>query len=269
MLRDAVKALDRRLGTEVWEGVVAGVRVAQHLAVGRDRARVAFAGLRFGLGSRRPVTFSLPVGDRRVPFTVPDWAAMAVVVEVFVSTHYDEPAGAAPAAVLDLGGHIGAAALFFRGRYPEARIVSVEASPQLVDLLRRNTAGLGIEVVHAAVAGSAGTATFRAAPESWGGSIGAGDGSSIEVPAVTLDHLLAEHAIDAVKMDVEGAEFEVVAAARRLDAATTYWGEVHATADDERTQRMLAAFGGFAVDVRADGDVTLFTAVSSRSAQRE
>jgi hypothetical protein len=57
-------------------------RVAQHLAVGRDRVRVALAGLRFGLGSRRPVTFALLVGDRRVPFTVPDWAAMAVVVEV-------------------------------------------------------------------------------------------------------------------------------------------------------------------------------------------
>jgi hypothetical protein len=62
-------------------------------------------------------------------------------------------------------------------------------------------------------------------------------------------------------MDVEGAEFEVVAAARQLDAASTYWGEVHATPDDERTQRMLAAFGGFDVDVHAEGDVTLFTAV--------
>jgi FkbM family methyltransferase len=263
MLRDVVKAVDRRLGTDVWEGVAAGVRVAQHLAVGRDRARVALAGLRFGLGSRRPVTFSLPVGDRRVPFTVPDWAAMAVVVEVFVSNHYDDAAVAAPSAVLDLGGHIGAAALFFRGRYPEARIVSVEASPQLVGLLRRNTAGLGIEVVHAAVAGSAGTATFHESPESWGGSIGAGVGRAVEVPAVTLDELLAEHAIDAVKMDVEGAEFDVVAAARRLDVATTYWGEVHATADDERTQRMLAAFSDFAVDVHDDGDVTLFTAVRS------
>jgi FkbM family methyltransferase len=261
MLREAVKAVDRRLGTELWEGAVAGVRVAQHLAVGRDRVRVALAGLRFGLGSRRPVTFALLVGDRRVPFTVPDWAAMAVVVEVFVSTHYAESAVAAPSAVLDLGGHIGAAALFFRGRYPEARIVSVEASPELVGLLRRNTAGLGIEVLHAAVAGSAGTVAFHSSPESWGGSISVGEGRPVEVPAVTLDDLLTEHAIDAVKMDVEGAEFEVVAAARRLDAASTYWGEVHAPPHDERTQRMLAAFGGFAVDVHAEGDVTLFTAV--------
>lgn len=261
MLREAVKRLDRRLGTELWEGTAAGVRVAQHLATGRDRVRVALAGVRFGLGSRRPVTFGLPVGDRRVPFTVPDWSALAVVVEVFVTAHYDDHGGPPPAAVLDLGGHVGAAALLFRARYPEARIVSVEASPQLVELLRRNTAGQGIEVVHAAVAGVAGTATFCAGPESWGGRIGGSDGATVEVPAITLDELLERYAIDAVKMDVEGAEFEVVAAARRLGAASRYWGEVHAGADDARTQRMLAAFDGFAVDVHEEGDATLFTAV--------
>lgn len=263
MLREAVKRLDRRLGTELWEGAVAGLRVAQHLAAPRDRLRVVVAGVRFGLGSRRPLTFGLPVGGRRVPFTVPDWSALAVLVEVFVTAHYARDDGASPAAILDLGGHVGAAALLFRDRYPDARIVSVEADPALVELLRRNTAGQGVEVVHAAVAGAPGTASFERSAESWAGRIGGGDGDgpAVEVPAVTLDELLREHRADAVKMDVEGAEFDVVAACRRLDAAATYWGEVHAAADDPRTARMLAAFERFAVDVQAEGDVTLFTAV--------
>lgn len=263
-LRRAVKALDARVGTDIWEGLHAGLRVAQHLTTGRDRLRAATAGLMFGLGRRGPVTLTLTVAGRRVPFTVPDRAAMAVLVEVFVSAHYAHGTATAPAAILDLGGHVGASALFFRLRYPAARIVAVEASPRLVRLLRRNTAGLGIEVLHAAVAPAPGSVTFSEAAESWAGSIGTGTGGAghaVEVPAVTLDQLLVEYGIDAVKMDVEGAEFAIVDGARRLAAATTYWGEIHALRDDARTGRLLRAFDGFDVDVWAEGDVTLFTAL--------
>jgi FkbM family methyltransferase len=112
--------------------------------------------------------------------------------------------------VVDLGAHVGTFALGAAALGCD--VVAVEAAPRNVRLLeagiREN--GLGrVRVVSAAVSDRPGVLRFVA-----NGPFGqvCGDdypGPSIEVPAVTLDGLLAEvgwDRIDFVKIDVEGAE---------------------------------------------------------------
>ena len=118
---------------------------------------------------------------------------------------------------LDIGANIGAYALFvaaFAG--PAARIVAVEPQPDVFDRLSYNIAQNPFHTVKAvacAVADKAGELTLFIDPRNRGESslkiVGTNEGAQIRVPAVTLlDLVRAEglERIDAVKLDVEGAE---------------------------------------------------------------
>lgn len=118
---------------------------------------------------------------------------------------------------LDIGANIGAYALFvaaFAG--PRARILAVEPQPDVFDRLTYNIAQnpFGtVKAVACAVADKAGELTLFVDPRNRGESslkiVGTNEGAQIRVPAVTLLDLARSEGItriDAIKLDVEGAE---------------------------------------------------------------
>lgn len=118
---------------------------------------------------------------------------------------------------IDIGANVGAYALFVAALAgPRARILAVEPQPaifeRLVANMRLNPFGT-IKALDCAVADKAGPITLfidaRNSGESSVRVVGPGVGSSIRVPAVTLLDLIQEEGfarVDAVKLDVEGAE---------------------------------------------------------------
>ena len=118
---------------------------------------------------------------------------------------------------LDIGANIGAYALFVAGiTGPRAKILAVEPQPDVFDKLVYNIAQNPygkIKAVACAVADKAGELTLfidlRNRGESSVKIVGTHQGAEIRVPAVTLIGLCRSEAldrIDAVKLDVEGAE---------------------------------------------------------------
>ncbi|WP_311274728.1 FkbM family methyltransferase [Methylobacterium sp. WCS2018Hpa-22] len=118
---------------------------------------------------------------------------------------------------LDIGANIGAYALSvaaFAG--PRARILAVEPQPDIFDRLTYNIAQnpFGtVKAVACAVADKAGELTLFVDPRNRGESslkiVGTNEGAQIRVPAVTLLGLAQGEGItriDAIKLDVEGAE---------------------------------------------------------------
>ena len=118
---------------------------------------------------------------------------------------------------LDIGANIGAYALFvaaFAG--PRARILAVEPQPDIFDRLTYNIAQNPFHTVKAvacAVADKAGELTLFVDPRNRGESslkiVGTNESAQIKVPAVTLMDLVRTEGltrIDAIKLDVEGAE---------------------------------------------------------------
>ncbi len=118
---------------------------------------------------------------------------------------------------MDIGANIGAYTLFvaaFAG--PGARIVAVEPQPDVFDRLSYNIALNPFHTVKAvacAVADKAGELTLFVDPRNRGESslriVGTNEGAQIRVPAVTLLDLVQGEGltrIDAIKLDVEGAE---------------------------------------------------------------
>jgi FkbM family methyltransferase len=75
---------------------------------------------------------------------------------------------ATPQAIIDLGAHVGMSVLYFRERYPAARILAVEPNPANFAKLERNVGGLpDVELRPVAAGGEPGTAWLDVGQESW------------------------------------------------------------------------------------------------------
>lgn len=256
-----LNAVDRALGSDLRNGLPLAVKLALKVARGpRSRLAVFVAGLLYATGRwDRPLKIRIAYRGGSTPWEVPDFAGYKVLGEVLLYGTYADPVEPAPQRILDCGAHVGTTALYFRERFPDAEVLSVEASPTLVQVLRRNVEPLGVTVRHAALAGRSGSITFYEDDDSWAGST-SGSGRPVEVEAVTLDELLAEHPAELVKMDVEGAEFDVFSTAERAAEPAMYMLEIHAPPADAQTRAITDRF----TDVRTvdGGGVTLFTGLT-------
>ncbi|MCU1385625.1 MAG: methyltransferase FkbM family [Acidobacteria bacterium] len=137
--------------------------------------------------------------------------------DIFVKRCLDFAAATDAPRILDCGANVGLASLYFKRRYPRARITAYEADPALAAIaagnLRRNGAQ-DAEPVHAAVWTTAGELTFCCEGSDSGmiASLpGAIDGRAAVVPSVRLRDLLEAEPIDLLKLDIEGAEDPVLA----------------------------------------------------------
>jgi FkbM family methyltransferase len=155
--------------------------------------------------------------------------------EIFIRRTYDFSAATTSPVILDVGANIGMASLYFKWRYPNARIIAFEPASAVFAILEENVQGNGlsdVRTVRAAVGRSSGTTVLRTPQRADG--IGmrlrststrsgeaavAQEGVSVHeesVPMVTLSQYVSDHGPVFVKLDVEGAEGDIV---RELDEA--------------------------------------------------
>jgi len=117
--------------------------------------------------------------------------------------------------ILDCGANVGIASIYFKQRYPNARITAFEADPSLAEMCRRNlqsNSASDVDVQASAVWTEDGPIEF-VAEGSDSGAVAVLEpsmtGQRIVVPAVRLRDWLHEP-IDLLKIDIEGAELAVL-----------------------------------------------------------
>jgi FkbM family methyltransferase len=164
---------------------------------------------------KRPVRLRLRIGGSTYPVILKTRTELDILEEIGLEDEY-RPADAIPArTIVDLGASVGLATLRLLASHRNARVIAVEADPVLIPRLRANVKGLPVTVIHAAIAGESGERRFyRSDIDSWGNSLDQTSSRQkpVSVPALTLAELLDEHAVqqvDLLKLDVEGAEWEV------------------------------------------------------------
>ena len=135
------------------------------------------------------------------------------LVEIFVEDIYNIPFKTDSPYILDCGANIGLAAVYLKSRYPKATIVSFEPDDNNFNLLAANVnqpGWQGIEIRKEAIWKADCTLKFKSE-----GTLGSkintesNDAADIEIKAVRLKSLLHQK-IDFLKMDIEGAEYEVL-----------------------------------------------------------
>jgi FkbM family methyltransferase len=159
-----------------------------------------------------------------------------LVVEIFGPRRtYEPPATlasrlAGPLRVLDLGGNIGLFAIFALQRYDVRGITSFEPDPENGAMLARaialNGAGDRWRLQRVAVANAAGPIRFITGRLLASRRADSGE-HGVEVPAVDLFDL--DHAVDLIKIDIEGGEWSLLGDPRLSDlGARTIVLEWHA-----------------------------------------
>ncbi|HEY7120315.1 MAG TPA: FkbM family methyltransferase [Tepidisphaeraceae bacterium] len=133
----------------------------------------------------------------------------------FVERTYEFRARRPDPLIVDCGANIGLSVLYFKSIYPEARIVAYEADPRIFEVLRRNIEGngiTGVELINQAVGAADGTASFWSQGGDSGRLAVEADRAKdlITVPVVRLCDRLGGREVDLLKMDIEGAEADVL-----------------------------------------------------------
>lgn len=136
--------------------------------------------------------------------------------EIFKEHSYRFPSLKAQPVILDCGAHFGMAIIYWKNLFPGAKITAFEPDPANYEILKSNTGSLNdIELVNKAVWLHDGVIEFED-KGNWGSKIVEGgtneaaEAKTIQVGCVKLANYLKDRKIDFLKLDIEGAEYEVL-----------------------------------------------------------
>jgi FkbM family methyltransferase len=161
-------------------------------------------------------------------------------VSTFLEGEYDIDLASTPATILDLGSHAGATIIYFRHRFPSARIVGVEPSPRTFRRLRHNTDKLtDVELVEGAVVPHDGSFYITEGKMSTSATVaGQPTDDTVPVDGISLETIRSQHGltqIDLLKVDIEGSEWEVFRGPADVQGINTIVGELHTDAGRDTT----------------------------------
>ena len=165
-----------------------------------------------GLGGNSEFWAPIPGSDKKVLVRL-GTTDVAAFEDVFLRGEYQQPLPGTPNVVVDAGANVGMSSVYFALKYPLARIIAVEPEPTNFEILAKNAARFPqITAVHAAIWCNDGTVQISDPGKGkWGMRVTTGSGASIR--AITMPTLMKDYhlrRIDLLKMDVEGAECEIL-----------------------------------------------------------
>lgn len=184
--------------------------------------------------ARLPVPRNLCISfeGRRICLDVPDDLSFChAFYEIFIGQDYRVELAGRPKVILDIGAQFGLASVYYACVYPDARIVALEPSTPNYRILGRNTRALTtVEIHQLALFSGRGKQRLHLAERGGDNSLMITGGAFEEVETTTLDEFAREQGIDHVdilKIDVEGAEAEILRVCRLAEHVDHIVGELH------------------------------------------
>jgi len=142
-------------------------------------------------------------------------------IQIFLGQEYKFSCKSDPKTVVDAGANIGLTSVIFANRFPKANILAIEPEQGNFEQAKRNLAPYpNVKVIHAALwCNSDGIRLVDPGLGEWGFQTTSATGASddILVKSLTVSDIINENDwghIDILKMDIEGAEVEVLSESR-------------------------------------------------------
>ncbi len=144
---------------------------------------------------------------------IPDSASfLSACEEIIVQGIYNFRAKSEQPVILDCGANVGVSLIFFKQKYPKAQITAFEPDPEIANFLEYNLQQFGfqdITVFRKAVWTSETELRFETDGADGGRITEKTDAKTKTISTVRLRDFL-EKPIDFLKIDIEGAEYEVL-----------------------------------------------------------
>lgn len=177
---------------------------------------------------------------------------IAVLVEVFIYKEYEWFPVENPKVIIDLGAHFGDTTLYYAAKFPNAKIISVEPSPENYQRLVKNVKNMpNIVPVQAAIGDQDGFVELSLGDSTFGHSVISrkDEVSKVTVVQKSIQTLFFENDIekaDLIKFDIEGAEFKLFESLDSSEFAYSYIGELHLDLEPEYSlEKFLLLFNTF------------------------
>lgn len=192
------------------------------------------------------------------PFEIIDSASfISTFRQIFEEQIYSFKAGTDEPYILDCGANIGLSVIYFKRLYAKSNIVAFEPDKAIFDVLSRNIKNFGhsdVELINRAVWNSETELDFTSDGADGGRVSIAADKSNNIVKTVRLRDYL-DRKIDFLKIDIEGAETEVVSdCADKLSNVDTLFVEYHSFDSQPQTLNTLVDIltrAGFRLHIQA------------------
>jgi FkbM family methyltransferase len=210
----------------------------------------------------RPLYVDVELRGHRHRLALADRSDAVTLHDLFVRGEYDLDLHDPPQAVVDLGANGGLSVLLFRAAFPGVKVLAVEPSPGSFERLRANVGALpGVQLLRCAVGAVDGEGRLDVRGESWAARLDAA--GTVRVPLRRLDRLLSGSDVEArtavLKIDIEGAEWDVLSSLDPPLPFAAIVGEFHPRLAPVDADRFFSLFGGF--DVRRPTGTDAFTAI--------
>jgi FkbM family methyltransferase len=181
-------------------------------------------------------------------FDVPDLVSFVwQFKELFVDEIYKFDSKNKEHIIYDCGANIGMSCLYFKKLYPNAKIKAFEADLKIANILkenlRKNDILKNVEIINSAVWIDENGLEFSSEGAD-GGSI-YGNDNKVKISSIRLkDFLEKEKKIDMLKMDIEGAEYDVLKDCQdSLKNVENLFVEYHSwNNDDQKLSEILDIF---------------------------
>ena len=194
-----------------------------------------------------------------------------VLEEIFGARPFDIEIGDSPRFIIDAGAHIGLSSLFFANRFPTATVISLELEASNYRMLKKNTMHEPrICPLHCGLWAVDGTLSVaNESAETWAYyAVESSDNEHdcITTPSLSISSLMKKYdmpSIDLLKLDIEGAEKEVLSTADQwIEKVKTIAVELHDWLKPGCSDALKSAINGRCFNRTQVGDYIILTKTS-------
>ena len=132
--------------------------------------------------------------------------------EIFIANIYNLPLPIQPKTIIDGGANIGLATRFFKMKYPDANVVTIEIDKENLEMVAKNTTGLAqVEIIKK---GLYNKKAFFKVEDPFGATNSfvikeVSEQDDFDIESVTIQEIITANnweSVDILKLDIEGAE---------------------------------------------------------------
>ncbi|MCF8342840.1 MAG: FkbM family methyltransferase [Chitinophagaceae bacterium] len=163
----------------------------------------------------KEIIVSIPLFGKKIQISHPYWFVHSVE-EIFIQEVYKFETQNKSPIILDCGANWGLSVIYFKNLFTDSQIIAFEPDPKIFELLTENIKIFkfkNVELINKAVWSSNSFLSFSS-DGALGGSLselGINDNITSEIETVRLKEYILDKEIDFLKIDIEGAELEVLA----------------------------------------------------------